>query len=189
MRFTYSIVAAGLVLTACTRQDAASNNASGTAAVDNMAATENVAAPAGNGAAPAAYQAHILTGNGITPDITFGTARAAATTAAAAAFGASTDTGHNDECGEGPMDFVDYHGLRLSFQNDRLVGWFLRGAEPALHTAGGIAIGSPRSALGSTPIEQSTLGQEFQVGGVSGLLDDQGHQVESLWAGMICAFR
>jgi hypothetical protein len=88
------------------------------------------------------------------------------------------------------MDFVSFRGLQLGFQEGRLVGWSLSEAQPALRSARGLAIGAPRSALGGAEVdEESSLGPEFEVDGVGGILDQHGARIEALWAGMTCQFR
>ena len=88
------------------------------------------------------------------------------------------------------MDFVSFGDLQLAFQDGRLAGWSLGGARPALRTAEGLTVGSPRSALGEAEIdEESTLGPEFELAGIGGILDQQGRTVEALWAGSTCQFR
>lgn len=139
---------------------------------------------------PAAAPVPVLGGRGLEPGLAFGMARAEAVAAATAAFGAPSGSGHNDECGEGPMDFVSFGGLQLGFQEGRLAGWSMSGARPALRTARGIGIGSLRSALGGVSVdEQSSLGPEFEIEGVGGILDESGARVEALWAGLACQFR
>ncbi|HEV2865961.1 MAG TPA: hypothetical protein VGX37_05560 [Allosphingosinicella sp.] len=189
------LFAAALVAAACNDQGSAANDrAAAPPAVPAPAANiaeANAAAPAASPApAPApAPAAHTLTGTGIEPGIAFGMPRDRAVAAATAAFGAPTRSEHNDECGEGPMDFVQFHGLSLSFQEGRLAGWSLAEAEPALRTSAGIGVGSPRSALGAAPVEDSTLGPEFDLSGVGGVLDEGGSRVIALWAGLVCQFR
>ncbi len=133
--------------------------------------------------------AFTLAGSGLGPGLAFGMAQDEAVAAATAALGAPTGRGHNDECGEGPMDFVSFGDLQLAFQRGRLAGWSLGGTRPRLRTAGGLTIGSPRAALGGAEIEPSSLGPEFRVDGVGGILDQQGRSVEALWAGSTCQFR
>lgn len=185
--------AAALLLAACGGASEPATNA-GASAADNAA--DNAAeAPGANLAAapadgPAIIQAATLAGNGLDPGLVFGMPRGEAVAAATAVFGVPSASGHNDECGQGPMDFVSYNDLQLAFQEDRLVGWSLGGPRPSLRTAGGLGIGAPRSALGQTDIdEESSLGPEFEVDGVGGILDQQGSAVEALWAGSTCQFR
>ena len=87
------------------------------------------------------------------------------------------------------MDFVSFGGLQLAFQDGKLAGWSLSEAEPALRTAGGLAIGAPRSALGDAEIsEDDGFGPGFSEGEVSGVLDEQGARIAGLSAGSICQF-
>jgi hypothetical protein len=88
------------------------------------------------------------------------------------------------------MDFVGFGDLQLGFQEGRLAGWSISGPQPALRTAGGLFVGAPRSALGDAEIDaESTLGPEFLVEEVGGLLDETGARIEALWAGAVCQFR
>ena len=187
-RSNFAWLAAGMALVSCGGQSEAPANE----AVAEPPA--NVAAPAANAvaAAPAPVPApptYALAGNGLAPGLTFGMQQAEAVRAATAAFGEPTRREHNDECGEGPMDFVSYRGLQLGFQEGRLAGWSLSGPDPALRTAGGLAIGAPRSVLGNAEVEDSTLGPEFAIDEVGGLLDESRTRVEALWAGQPCQFR
>jgi hypothetical protein len=134
-------------------------------------------------------RAYTLAGNGLSPGLTFGMAQAEAVAAAAKAFGPPGKPEHNGDCGEGPMDFVGFDDFQLGFQEGKLAGWTLSGKTPALRTAGGITIGTPRKALGKVAIdEQSSLGPEFSVADVGGVLGE-GDRVVSIWAGMACQFR
>ena len=158
--------------------------------------TAAAAAPAPNApappaaSAPAAAPVETLTAKGIAPGLDFDMAQAPAVAAAVKAFGAPTGREHNNECGQGPMDFVNFHDLSLEFDGGKFVGWSLGGAKPALHTAGGLAVGAPRKALGGAQVdEQGTLGPEFEVNGVGGILDEKGARIAALWAGSVCQFR
>jgi hypothetical protein len=186
------ILAAGMLLAACGGEADPAPDVAGPAAPPGDRGAAPAQAEAANESAPQGSAAivHILAGEGLEPGIAFGMARAEAVAAARAAFGTPTHTGRNDECGEGPMDFVSFGDLQLAFQDDRLAGWSLSGASPPLRTAGGLTVGSPRDALGEAEIdEESTLGPEFEVDGVGGILDRQGRAVEALWAGYTCQFR
>jgi hypothetical protein len=194
MRIAAIASCAALLLAAgaCRSEDKGSQNDAAAAAPAANAAAEspsNAAAPA-NVATPAATRRHVLTGRGLEPGLIFGITREQAVAAATSAFGAPTRSEHNDECGEGPMDFVSFDGLQLGFQEGRLAGWSLSEAQPPLRTAGGLGIGSPRSALrGAEVDEESSLGPEFAIDGVGGILDQSGARVEALWAGLPCQFR
>ena len=110
--------------------------------------------------------------------------------------GPATGSGRNEECGEGPIDFVDFGNLRVNFQNDRFVGWNASPGGRPVRDEWGFGVGSPRGEItendGATlRVERSTLGVEFESGGFHGLLgsDRPDATVTSLWAGMVCAFR
>lgn len=134
--------------------------------------------------------------NGSARHATFGMGRDMVVTMVSAALGQPTDTGRNEECGQGPVDTTDFTGgLSLSFQDGKFVGWNLDGRDKAPYTtASGIGIGSTlkqiRDAMAVT-VETSTLGIEFQAGDLSGLLTANAPdgRVEFLWAGSICQFR
>jgi hypothetical protein len=163
-------------------------------AAASKAAIPDVATPSNQSAAavPAAPVAphYLLAANGLDPGLSFGMPREAAVAAATAAFGAPTGREHNDECGEGPMDFVTYGDLQLGFQDGKLAGWAMGGSRPDLRSKSGLAVGAPRSVLGTAEIDRdSSLGPEFEVDGIGGLLDEKEKKVDSLWAGSTCQFR
>ncbi|WP_172298553.1 hypothetical protein [Pseudoruegeria sp. HB172150] len=98
----------------------------------------------------------------------------------------------NPECGAGPTLIVEYDGLDLLFQQDAFRGWVADGA--GIVTANGLRPGTTRTALeasGAGPFEATTLGVEFETGGVFGLLPDgtQDAELQLLWAGTSCFFR
>ncbi len=120
--------------------------------------------------------------------------------ALARALGAPLRTGSNGECGAGPITFTDFAGgLTVHFHQARLVGWNWRAAQdgdpPASGTvrlAGNVQLGSPRSivqaAPGFAPVEGSTLGEEFALGGrIGGLIEVDAAAM--LYAGTQCFFR
>jgi hypothetical protein len=186
-----ALLAIALTLSAC---GGASEAPAGNAAVETQPAPKAVL-PIGNGsgeanaAAPAA-PIPTLAGNGLEPGLAFGMPRAQAVEAARAVFGTPTGRQHNGECGEGPMDFISFRDLQLGFREGRLTGWSLSGADPALRSARGLAIGAPRSVLGDAALDrESTLGPEFVVDEIGGLLDENATRIEALWAGDACLFR
>lgn len=134
--------------------------------------------------------------NGRARELTFGTERATVERAVAAALGAPAERGSNGECGEGAMDFARMPGgLLVWFQEGKFVGWFLDQRDGAtLTTASGIGIGSTRKALTSAydaEISESSLGEEFTAGQLSGLLSgtDTATKVTAIWSGQACNFR
>ncbi len=185
---TWPVLAAALAVAACGRNEAPKQDAGG--GQNRMEASMPAPKAAPPAPAPAPARPDTLTAKGIVPGLAFGMTRAEAVAAAQAAFGAPTATEHNDECGGGPLDLVSFHDLQLSFDGGRLAGWSLSGATPALRTAGGLAIGAPRSVLGGAQVdEEGSLGPEFEIDGVGGILDEKGAKVEALWAGTVCQFR
>ncbi len=178
-----------MLLAGCDRR-AGNDVADGTnaAAPPPAAANEASPAPARDEQAPA--RVYTLAGNGLEPGLPFGTPKSEAVAAGTAAFGPPTGEDHVEECGEGPMDFVRFRGLSLGFQDGRFAGWSLGEPMPALRSAQGLAVGAPRSVLGAAEIDrESTLGPEFHVGGIGGLLDEREREVATLWAGFPCHFR
>ena len=130
-----------------------------------------------------------LAADGLEPGLPFGTPKAAAIATASKTFGLPTDETRVEECGAGPMDFVRFHGLSLAFQHGRFAGWSLSEKFPSVATSGGLTVRAPRSVLGGAAVERSTLGPEFELGGIGGLLDEKEREVVALWAGLTCHFR
>jgi hypothetical protein len=192
MTKTIGLITAVLLATACSKSEPPAEQNAGASleapAPAGASASNSAAATSASPEAPAPA-ALTLVGDGLAPGLKFGMSTADAVAAATRAFGKPTDKSHNGECGEGPMDFVGFHDFQLGFQEGKLAGWTLNGKTPALKTAGGIAIGTPRSALGKIAIdEESTLGPEFSVDDVGGVLGE-GDKVVALWAGLPCQFR
>ena len=126
----------------------------------------------------------------------FGTPEADVVRAVAARYGAPAEASRNEECGAGPLAFSTWpDGLRLAFQDGRFAGWSLgERASPRLTTMAGVGIGTSRAdldAVVAATVAPSTLGVEFEAGGLSGLLSADGPdgRVTDLWAGVSCASR
>ncbi len=125
----------------------------------------------------------------------FGTVREAVM--AALAFRGPAELGANDECGAGPMQFAGWKdGLQLAFQDGKFVGWWIDNRGPStLSTGDGLFVGATRADVQASgtraEIFESTLGTEFTVGEIGGLLDGPGSaaNVTDLWAGTTCTFR
>jgi hypothetical protein len=188
-RSTLALFAFALVLAGCGQDANAPANAANEAAAANQSAP-SAAAPSNLSADRDGAPAYLLAGNGLEPGLTFGMPQQQVVAAATAAFGPRTGSERNEECGEGAIDFVNFGALQLHFQEGRFAGWSISERHPTLRTRGGLAIGAPRSALGSAPIDRdSTLGAEFNIGDVGGLLDESGREIAALWAGLPCNFR
>ena len=96
----------------------------------------------------------------------------------------------NAECPAGPLDFMDWdNGLQLIFQDGKLAGWWASDKARGIATASGLRPGSPRSAIGTARIENTTVGKVFTVGEINGVLDEATEtKVDALWAGVACIF-
>lgn len=136
---------------------------------------------------PAGGKAHL---------VAFGIPREVAVPLVAGARGDAQAEGEHEDCGAGPLEYANFAGdLVLSFQDDKFVGWTVgRGGEARLATATGIHLGSTRSelaAVGEVDVKASSLGAEFSVDGLSGLLDGEGGaaRITDLWAGTTCIAR
>ena len=128
-------------------------------------------------------------------ELAFGSERAVVERAVEAALGKPAERGSNGECGEGAMDFARMPGgLRVWFQEDKFVGWFVDDASSKLSTASGVGVGSTRKDLTGVydaKIAESSLGEEFTAGDLSGLLSGAGPtaKVTAIWSGQVCNFR
>ncbi|MGB3711759.1 MAG: aspartate-semialdehyde dehydrogenase [Erythrobacter sp.] len=110
-----------------------------------------------------------------------------------AALGPIVESSENPECGAGPIESSQWPGgLTVNFHDGNLVGWTLREGARNIQIDADVAIGTPRSTAedvsGYTPIEDSTLGEEFALGeNLGGFIE--GDTVTMLYAGTQCFFR
>ena len=101
----------------------------------------------------------------------------------------------NAECGAGPVLFASWpDGVNLLFQDGKFGGWSLDERANTIRTTGGVGIGTTLAQLrkkGRVALSRSTLGNEFVLGGISGLLDGRTPRakVSALWTGLSCNFR
>ncbi|WP_233503465.1 hypothetical protein [Sphingomonas psychrotolerans] len=135
-------------------------------------------------------------GLGATRRATFGMPRAAVTDMLAKALGSPIEEGDDQECGTGALSFASFRGgLGLYFDAGKFVGWDLDGRDGGrFATATGLGIGTTRKQLDAAApvtLEDSTLGIEFSMGGLSGLLSsrDPDGEITNLWAGATCIAR
>ena len=139
-----------------------------------------------------------LAADGLRPDgtelrIDFGRAKSGVIPAVTRLIGKPpSDDVTNAECGAGPVNTVSWDGLHLNFMNGDFLGWVAD--DPAFATTSGLRVGASRAALAAAGIagfEETTLGTEFDQGGVSGLIRSEGPDapVTALWAGLTCFFR
>ena len=109
---------------------------------------------------------------------------------------AADERGTNAECGAGPLQYASWDdGLTAWLQDGAFVGWALNGEGGGASTMGGLGVGTTRAELDGgltvVEVEETSLGQEFDAGGVFGVLDGAGEtaRVTSLWGGTSCNFR
>jgi hypothetical protein len=82
-------------------------------------------------------------------------------------------------------------GLKLWFDQERLVGWSSAASAAPPATVAGIRVGSTRRELMNAyaaTFKQSARGQTFSAGTISGLLDSERPSalITQLWAGQTC---
>lgn len=117
------------------------------------------------------------------------------------AYGAQPERSSNDECGIGPTDFSQSGPLRVAYQDDKFVGWFVgEGKGGPVVTADGVRPGTSMAALRDERsvqiIADSTLEGEFQYesadyGMITGFFSGSPTEgkVTGLAAGVSCFFR
>jgi hypothetical protein len=165
------------------------------------AASASVSAEASETAVPALNLAPdeltLVLANGSARHVTFGMDKAAATEMVSAALGSPIEQARNEDCGAGALDYAGFRqGLSLYFQSGKFAGWNLDGRQDGkFQTADGIGLGMTRKALeaaaGPVDVEESSIGQEFTIGDMSGLLSSAAldGKVTNLWAGVNCIAR
>jgi hypothetical protein len=189
---------AALMLAACEP-----TGAEDAAAPADAPATEDAATDAGSdaGAEAEATPALALDGEGlrlVNPEtgstrlIPFGGAQAETLAALSGALGAPSETGSNAECPPGPLDFATFgQDTTLYFQDGAFAGWFTRAGDWS--TMNGIRAGMTRAELDASGSEieltETSLGQEFDAGGVYGVMNEDASAVEVLWTGANCFAR
>ena len=192
----FTILIGAAALAACEEAAREPENAAANAP-QSAAAAENESAGSANSAAPAERPQLRLAANGLAVTgaqpgrIDFGMARADAVARVRAVLGAPTGSEDNDECPAGPMQFTSFGDLTLNFQDGRLAGWsYDAPGNPPLRSDSGIGIGTARSGLRGAEFGESTLGMEFGIGEMGGLMSDDSPSatVTNLWAGVVCQF-
>jgi hypothetical protein len=131
----------------------------------------------------------------------FAAGRTEVEAALARTLGAAMNSGTNDECGAGPVEYTDFPGgLAVHFQQGRLVGWNWRlpqdgdvRPQGTIRLSGGaVQLGSARmvaeQTAGFARIDASTLGEEFALGpSIGGFIENDA--VSMLYAGTQCFMR
>ncbi|MBN8553765.1 MAG: hypothetical protein J0L52_12820 [Caulobacterales bacterium] len=191
MRYALSILAA-LALAGCEP-----------AAEESPAATDDAApaasTSAGNEGAEVPVQLVALDSEGLrlvdeatgsTRLIPFGSPKDEVVTTMAAAVGAAIEQGAMDECGPGPLTFTEYiNGLRLWFSAGGFSGWESTGEVTTMDGLSAAANRAELEAAGITEFTRDTLEDEFEAGGVFGMMEPGGQEVALLYVGDNCFMR
>ncbi len=94
------------------------------------------------------------------------------------------------ECGAGPVYIARWdNGLSLNFMDGRFLGWVAQAPFNAIYPTGAVALGTPEADLAGIPLQDTSLGKEFEGGGLFHLLEEDRAQVTTVWAGLTCFFR
>lgn len=130
--------------------------------------------------------------NGSTRLIPFGGPQAETVAALTGALGVPSETGTNAECPPGALDFATFgQDTTLYFQDGAFAGWFTSAGDWS--TMNGIRAGMTRAELDASGSEieltETSLGQEFDAGGVYGIMNEDASAVDLLWAGANCFAR
>jgi len=135
-----------------------------------------------------------LTGTGITPTISrltidFGRAQVGVIdTVSRLLRDEPTEVRTVAECGGGPMTIAQWEsGLSLNFVDEDFRGWV--SSDPALPIDGGFQPGQARVDMPQVSFQVTSLGNEFNIGPVSGVLDDSETEILLMWSGATCFFR
>ncbi len=131
--------------------------------------------------------------SGRTRMIAFGTPRTETLAMVKSALG---DPSATDRCEVAPLTGAQFgERMAIYFENDRFAGWSAnpRGGRD-FSSMSGVRIGSTRAEMEDSlvaEISQTSLGTEFDAGGLSGVLSGRGPdaRIEALWAGMACIAR
>ena len=129
--------------------------------------------------------------NGLRVD--FGRTQSSTIASATKLMGAAPDqVVTNSECGAGPLDIATWNNrLTLLFQGGNFRGWVANSRKIA--AANGLHPGMTRQQITDSglTLRTTTLGSEFDAGGVFGLIENDGPRakVTTMWAGTTCFFR
>lgn len=131
--------------------------------------------------------------NGGSRRLSFGAEKAATIASASKTLGSPMEQSTNTECGAGPLDYALYRdGMTLFFKDGKFAGWDLDGSEnPRFVTASGVTIGLKEgelALLGDLRIKNTSIGREFRIGKLAGILGREG-RVSNVWAGVTCIAR
>lgn len=135
-----------------------------------------------------------LDGNGLQPTLSglridFGRAQPGVIASVSRLVGSEpSSVTRTTECGAGPMTIATWPGgLALNFVEGDFRGW--SSFDPDIPVAGGFTPGLPRVDMPQTSFQVTSLGNEFNTGPISGILDPSETAIQQVWSGVTCAFR
>ena len=99
--------------------------------------------------------------------------------------GSPAEVTTNAQCGAGEVTAARWSdGLTLNFLAGSFYGWVLD--QNGIVTSAGLEVGQ---SFERPRFEETSLGLEFEQGGIFGLMDEQGEDIALLWSGVTCFFR
>lgn len=127
---------------------------------------------------------------GSTRLLPFGAPQDETLAAVSALAGEPTERGENEECGPGPLSFANFNnGLRLWFSAGGFSGWESDGEVTTLDGLSAAANREELEAAGIAEFTRDTLGDEFEHGGIFGVMEPDGQDVALLHVGDNCFMR
>ena len=119
--------------------------------------------------------------------IDFGRAQDSTIESASRLFGALPDEiVELQECGAGRVVSARWPGVSLNFLGGDFTGWVL--GAPGLPVEG-ITVGQARDTLPPLTFFDTSLGAEFELNGIFGLILPGEAEIAQLWSGTTCFFR
>ena len=106
-----------------------------------------------------------------------------------ASFGEAERSDGPGDCPAGPLNFLEYpNRLKLAFQDGKFVGFWADERSVGVATPGGVKPGSPRTALGNAPHQETSFGKLVIVDGAFAILDEAEKRVTDIYAGAACIY-
>lgn len=145
----------------------------------------------------------VETPSGRTRLLPFGAPARVAQDALTRAWGPGAEPMELPDCGPEPLTQIAWpNGMSVLLVDSALVGWSASrprsSAEPssesAVQSMAGLRVGAKRTEVErayALQVRETTLGTEFEAGGISGVFEDATPDAEvvALWAGQACLYR
>jgi hypothetical protein len=145
----------------------------------------------------------VETPSGRTRLLAFGTPARVAQDALTRAWGPAAEPVEVPDCGAEPLTQIAWpNGMSVLLVDSAFAGWSASsrrpGAEPSpdsvVRSMAGLRVGAERAEVErayTLEVQETTLGTEFEAGGIFGVFEDAtpGAEVVALWAGQACIYR